>query len=464
MKQKMWAGRSEEVTDKLLDIFNSSFSFDFMLWPFDIQASKAHAQMLAECQIISQLDLEEIIKGLSLIENEITQNPQAWFEARKDEEDIHMAIERRLTELIGDAARKLHTARSRNDQVATDLRLWLRQENIQIRELLTDLTKTLVSLAERDSEQIMPGYTHLQKAQPISLAHHWLAHYERFSRDCCRFAEIYKRLNLNPLGSGALAGTTYQIDRLLTTKILGFDGVCSNSLDAVSDRDFVAEHQFASSLLMVHLSQIAEELILWASEEFKFIELDDRFATGSSMMPQKKNPDIPELVRGKTGRVLGNLQAILVVLKGLPMAYNKDLQEDKEGLFDTCQTTKICLKIMAAFLKSIKLNSQVLTNAALKGFMNATDAADYLVKKGLPFREAYFVIGKAVQYCLTKNKNLNQLSLEEWKSFHELFDLDLQENIQIINCLQNRKSLGGTSPTRVREEIGKAWEEIKRRS
>lgn len=460
----MWAGRSEEVTDKLLDIFNSSFSFDFMLWPFDIQASKAHAQMLAECQIISQLDLEEIIKGLSLIENEITQNPQAWFEARKDEEDIHMAIERRLTELIGDAARKLHTARSRNDQVATDLRLWLRQENIQIRELLTDLTKTLVSLAERDSEQIMPGYTHLQKAQPISLAHHWLAHYERFSRDCCRFAEIYKRLNLNPLGSGALAGTTYQIDRLLTTKILGFDGVCSNSLDAVSDRDFVAEHQFASSLLMVHLSQIAEELILWASEEFKFIELDDRFATGSSMMPQKKNPDIPELVRGKTGRVLGNLQAILVVLKGLPMAYNKDLQEDKEGLFDTCQTTKICLKIMAAFLKSIKLNSQVLTNAALKGFMNATDAADYLVKKGLPFREAYFVIGKAVQYCLTKNKNLNQLSLEEWKSFHELFDLDLQENIQIINCLQNRKSLGGTSPTRVREEIGKAWEEIKRRS
>ncbi len=462
MKQKLWAGRSEQSTDKLLDIFNASFRFDFRLWPFDIEASKAHAIMLCECQIINEQNLKEILEGLNSIETEILKDEKAWFMARQDEEDIHMAIERRLTELIGDSARKLHTARSRNDQVATDLRLWLRRENIENQKLLINLRQTFLELAERDCAQIMPGYTHLQRAQPISVGHHWLAHYERFSRDFARFTEIYKRLNCNPLGAGALAGTTYKINRLSTTKALNFAETCRNSLDAVSDRDFVAEHQFASGLLMVHLSQLSEELILWASEEFKFIELDNRFATGSSMMPQKKNPDIPELIRGKAGRVLGNLQAILIVLKGLPIAYNKDLQEDKEGLFDTCETVQICLKIMNSFLQSLKLNHDTLTKAALQGFMNATDAADYLVKKGVSFREAYYAVGKAVQYCLAQNKILNNLTIEEWQSFHEMFTADVQESIQIFNCLENRESLGGTSPTRVREEIGKAWEQLKK--
>jgi len=458
---KLWAGRSTEETDKLLDLFNSSFPFDFQLWKQDIRGSIAHATMLKEIKILTAQDFEQIINGLKTIESEIAADEKAWFEVRQDEEDIHMAIEKRLTALIGDAARKLHTARSRNDQVATDLRLWLRAENYQISELLLELRQTLVKLAERDAAQIMPGYTHLQHAQPISLGHHWLAHYERFSRDFERFSEIRKRANFNPLGSGALAGTTYPLDRELTSKLLGFTAPCNNSLDGVSDRDFVAEFQFASALTMVHLSQLSEELILWASSEFNFIELADRFATGSSMMPQKKNPDIPELIRGKSARVLGNLQSILVVLKGLPLAYNKDLQEDKEGLFDTCKNLKICLEIMFRFLESIKINSSKMEAAAMGGFLNATDGADYLVQKGVPFREAYYALGQAVQFCLKNNKLLTDLTEGEWKSFHASFESDVIEKIQIENCLQKRLSFGGTSTTRVREQIAEAWAHIK---
>jgi argininosuccinate lyase len=454
---KLWAGRSNQETSQLLDLFNSSFPFDFRLWEADIKASQAHAKMLGETQIIAKEDAEKITAGLKQICNQITENPQAWFKAHQNEEDIHMAIERQLTELIGDPARKLHTARSRNDQVATDIRLWLRKQNYQICSLINELRATLLKLAERDAAQIMPGYTHLQRAQPISLGHHWLAHYERFSRDYDRFTEIRARLKFSPLGSGALAGTTYPIDRQLTSMALGFTAPCNNSLDAVSDRDFVAEHQFTASLLMVHLSQLSEELILWSTDEFKFLELDDRFATGSSMMPQKKNPDVPELIRGKSGRVLGNLTAILMLLKGLPLAYNKDLQEDKEGLFDTCDTLQICLKIMSSFLDSLKINNDRLTRAAGAGFMNATDAADYLVKKGVPFREAYYAVGQAVQYCIKEQKLLNNLNEKELKTFHPKFDLGALEAIEPANCLQNRTSLGGTSPTTVRGEISKAW-------
>ncbi|MDX1921377.1 MAG: argininosuccinate lyase [Candidatus Caenarcaniphilales bacterium] len=453
---KLWAGRSSQPTEEILDIFNSSFSFDYRLWREDIQGSKAHAEMLAKVGVISKEDFKQILEGLDKIAKEIETDEKAWYEKNKGQEDIHMAIESQLTELIGEPARRLHTGRSRNDQVATDIRLWLRKENHITRQHILELLKTLITLAERDAEQILPGYTHLQRAQPISLGHHWMAHFERFKRDLQRFAEISVRVNINPLGSGALAGTTYPLDREFTTKKLGFASATQNSLDAVSDRDFIAEHQFASSLLMVHLSQLSEELILWSSDEFSFIKLDDRFATGSSMMPQKKNPDVPELIRGKSGRVIGNLQAILVTLKGLPLAYNKDLQEDKEGLFDTCSNLKICLQIMSAFLESIKINSQRMTEAAIKGFMNATDAADYLVKKNIPFREAYKAVGGAVKFCIENEKLLQDLTVTEWKSFHKNFDEDLNEAIKIQNCLENRKTLGGTSPTKVREGIPSA--------
>lgn len=458
---KLWAGRSEEPTDKILDIFNSSFSFDYRLWREDIQGSQAHAKMLAKVGVISQEDSEKILEGLNQIAKEIEADELAWREKNLAEEDIHMAIEKQLTALIGEPARRLHTGRSRNDQVATDIRLWLRKENLVTRELILTLLETLLKLAERDASQILPGYTHLQRAQPISLGHHWMAHYERFYRDLQRFTEISLRVNINPLGSGALAGTTYPLDRDLTTKLLGFHSATKNSLDAVSDRDFVAEHQFASSLLMVHLSQLSEELILWSSDEFSFIQLDDKFATGSSMMPQKKNPDVPELIRGKSGRVIGNLQAILVTLKGLPLAYNKDLQEDKEGLFDTCTNLKICLRIMSSFLESIKINSSKMTEAAVKSFINATDAADYLVKKKVSFREAYKAVGQAVRFCIEENKLLQDLELADWKKFNKNFENDIQDFIKTENCLENRQTFGGTSPTKVRGAIPEAWVSIK---
>ncbi|MDJ0625119.1 MAG: argininosuccinate lyase [Candidatus Caenarcaniphilales bacterium] len=457
-KQKLWAGRSTTPTNELLDEFNSSFPFDFVLWKYDLRGSKAHVQMLSDTKIISYSDAEKILNGLNQVEKEIEKNEKLWFEKNKNEEDVHMAIERRLTELIGDTAKKLHTARSRNDQVATDLRLWLINENLQTCDQIIDLRKVLLNLAERDSNQILPGYTHLQKAQPISLGHYWMAHYERLSRDFERFNEIRKRVNNNPLGSGALAGTTYPIDRDKTTSTLGFSSPTKNSLDAVSDRDFVAEHHFASTLLIVHLSQLAEELIIWSTDEFNFIKLDDQFATGSSMMPQKKNPDVPELIRGKSGRVLGNLQSILVVLKGLPLAYNKDLQEDKEALFDTCKTIKLTLEITSRFLESIKINNLRMDESVESGFLNATDAADYLVKKNIPFREAYYAVGRAVQYCTENDKSLADLTINEWKKFHEKFEEDVASHISLRTCLDNRKSYGGTSPDNVKLEISKARE------
>ncbi len=459
-KAKLWAGLSKEETNKLLDKFNSSFDFDFRLWPFDLQGSAAHVQMLAQCQIIKEEDKDRILEGLINIEKEISADPSLWKAERQDEEDIHMAIERRLTDLIGEPARKLHTARSRNDQVATDFKLWIKKVNLEFCELIIDLKQIFLKLAQRDLNQIIPGYTHLQQAQPISLGHYWMAHYERFNRDYERFSEFRQRLNYCPLGAGALAGTTYPIDRLLTAKLLGFTAPTNNSLDSVSDRDFVAEHQFAASLNIIHLSQLSEELILWASEEFKFIKLHPAFATGSSMMPQKRNPDIPELIRGKAGRIIGNLQNILVVLKGLPLAYNKDLQEDKEALFDTYENLKICLQIMPKFLESLEINTEKLNEISRKSFMNATDAADYLVKKGISFREAYYAVGQIVAYCLENKKYLTDLNLTHWKQFHESFDSDIEEAIKIETCVHKRESFGGTSPTRVREQISKCWEQI----
>lgn len=443
-KAKLWEGLSEKAPDGLLEEFNNSFCFDFRLWKADIAGSLAHAEMLQKTSLITEKDWLEIQTGLREIAQEINKDENAWLVQNKDSEDIHSAIESVLTAKIGEAGRRLHTARSRNDQVATDLRLWLREENYGIGALLLDLRQTFCDLAERDKNILMPGYTHLQKAQPISLGHHWMAHYERFSRDFDRLIDINKRLNICPLGAGALAGTTYPIDREFTAKKLGFDRPSNNSLDSVSDRDFVAEYLFLCSLCGIHLSQVSEELINWSSQEWGFITLDSAFATGSSMMPQKKNPDIPELIRGKTGRLLGNLISMLSVLKALPLAYNKDLQEDKEALFDSCDTIKISLRIINLFLKSIEINDEIMCKKASTGFLNATDLADSFVKNGLAFRDAYKAVGKLVRKGIETGKELQDL---------DEISPEIISQIKPEICMQNRKSFGGTSPERVFEQI-----------
>lgn len=439
---KMWAGRFKKEENKEVNDFNSSISFDSRMYKHDILGSIAHATMLGSKNIISKEDSELICKTLSEILDDI-ENGKLEFDY--EAEDIHMFIEAELTKRIGDVGKRLHTSRSRNDQVALDIRLTLRDEIIEIKDLVKNLIRVIIDLAKKNQETIMPGYTHLQRAQPITFANHLLAYGFMFQRDLGRLDDTYKRLNGMPLGSCALAGTTYDIDRFLVKDLLKFDYVTQNTLDGVSDRDFCVELASAISLIMMHLSRFSEEIIMWCSWEFKFIDLDDAFSTGSSIMPQKKNPDIAELVRGKTGRVYGDLMTLLTMLKGIPLAYNKDMQEDKEAIFDSVDTVKQCLKIFAPMLDSIKVNKENMRNAAAKGFINATDLADYLVKKGMPFRDAYKISGSLVGYCIDNNLVLETVSLDKYKEYSNLFDNDVYEEINLEKCTFKRTSYGASS-------------------
>ena len=450
---KMWAGRFSKEVDETVNAFNSSISFDGRMYAQDIRGSIAHATMLGDCGIIPKTDAETIIEGLKgiladLDSGALLMDPTA--------EDIHMFVEAELTKRIGDAGKRLHTARSRNDQVALDVRLILRDEIAEIRKLLHILLRTLVKIAEQHTETIMPGYTHLQRAQPVTLAHHILAYVWMLLRDDGRLTDTAKRMNFCPLGAGALAGTTYPINRKQTAELLGFTAPVPNSLDAVSDRDFCVELANALSLLMVHLSRFSEEIILWCSWEFKFIELDDAYATGSSIMPQKKNPDVTELIRGKTGRVIGDLTTLLSMLKGLPLAYNKDMQEDKESIFDAIDQAKLCLKTFDPMLATMRVNKENMRAAAAKGFINATDCADYLVKKGLPFRDAYKITGTLVARCIREGVTLETLPLEAYKEACDAFDSDVFDAIALETCLNGRISEGGPSASAVSEQLAAA--------
>ena len=457
-EKKLWSGRFASSAAQILEEYNASIVFDYKLYREDITGSLAHVKMLAKQNIITASEAESIAKALIEIREEISQDPRGWAMARISDEDIHMAVEKRLTEMLGDTAKKLHTARSRNDQVVTDLRLWMKNEVSDISNLLKDLKKSFLDRAELDINILVPGYTHLQQAQAISLGHFWLAHEAKFSRDLARLEDALKRIDVCPLGSGALAGSTFNINRDFTAKELGFSQVSNNSLDAVADRDFVVEFEFVLSMIMVHLSQFAEEMIVWNSQEFSFIEINDAYATGSSMMPQKKNPDIPELLRGKAGRVIGVMNALMITLKGLSLTYNKDLQEDKEQLFMASETVKKSLTIAADFLKNIEINSTKMLEALEHSFTNATDAAEYLVKKGLPFRDAYTIVGKAVAYSIKESKFLHNLSLEEWQSFSEVFSEDIIQTIKIANCVDARNVYGATARSQVKQQIARLKE------
>ncbi len=449
---KMWAGRFSKEVDETVNAFNSSISFDGRMYRHDIQGSIAHATMLGKCGIISEEDSVNIVKGLREILDDIESGK---LELDMTAEDIHMFIEAELTKRYGDTGKRLHTSRSRNDQVAVDIRLYLRDEIREIRKLAADLVKELCDIAEKNTDTIMPGYTHLQRAQPITLAHHMMAYGQMLLRDLSRLADTAERMNVNPLGSCALAGTTYPIDRFMTSELLGFREPMVNSLDGVSDRDFCVELACALSLLMTHLSRFSEEIIMWCSWEFKFIELDDAYATGSSIMPQKKNPDITELIRGKTGRVTGDLVTLLSMLKGLPLAYNKDMQEDKEAIFDAIDNVKLCLKTFIPMIATMRINKENMRNAAARGFINATDCADYLVKKGMPFRDAYKITGQLVALCIEKNETLETLPLEEYRNFTDLFDKDVYDAISLETCVNQRNSYGGPSPEAVKVQIEK---------
>ncbi|AGB41563.1 argininosuccinate lyase [Halobacteroides halobius DSM 5150] len=443
---KMWDGRFKVATDKLLEEFNASIGFDYKLAKYDIQGSIAHAKMLAKCNIITKQDKEKIIAGLKEILAEVENDE---FEFKVELEDIHMNIEHYLTEKIGPVGGKLHTARSRNDQVALDVRLYLKDQIEQIQNLIKQFQDVLLDLAKKNIDLIMPGYTHLQRAQPIRASHHLLAYQQKLKRDYQRLDDCYQRVDILPLGSGALAGTKFDIDRDFVAQELGFSQISQNTLDAVSERDFVIEFLSTASTIMMHLSRFSEELILWSSSEFQFIAIADAFCTGSSIMPQKKNPDIPELVRGKTGRVYGNLIQLLTTMKGLPLAYNKDMQEDKEGLFDTVDTLKVSLEVMSRMLANTKFNRDKMIEATEKGFVNATDVADYLVEEDIPFRQAHEIVGELVFYCLEKDKKLSDLSLEEWGQFSEVFNEDIYQVIDIKNCVDNRNVVGGPAKDEV---------------
>ena len=447
---KMWAGRTDGMTEKIADDFNSSIRFDSRMYRQDITGSMTHAAMLSYKGIISQADADTIIAGLEEILADIDNGNLA---IDMECEDIHMFVEQVLTQRLGDVGKKLHTARSRNDQVALDIRMYLRAEIDEITALVRQLIVAVTNKAEAYKDAIMPGYTHLQRAQPITFGHHLMAYAMMLLRDLDRLADCRKRMNVSPIGCCALAGTTYDTDRNFEAEKLGFDGICLNSLDGVSDRDFCAELISALSILMMHLSRFSEEIILWSSWEFKFIELSDAFTTGSSIMPQKKNPDMAELVRGKTGRVYGDLMGILTTLKGLPLAYNKDMQEDKEGVFDAVDTVKMCLQVFAPMIDTLTANTANMRLAAQKGFINATDLADYLVKKGLPFRSAYKIYGSLVAYCIANNTVLEELSLDTYKGYSELFDTDLYEAIDLMVCVEKRISQGGTSVSSVEQQI-----------
>ena len=446
----LWGGRFNEPTDEFVKIFGASVSFDKALALYDIEGSIAHATMLNEVEVLTDFELKEILNGLNTIKNEITSDKFNWS---TDLEDVHMNIESRLTEICGEPGKKLHTGRSRNDQVATDIRLYLRDHVVLINQELTKLLNALLDLAEKENSTIMPGFTHLQAAQPITFGHHLLAYFEMFKRDLERLQESYKRINTMPLGSAALAGTSYPINRQRTAELLGFERISQNSLDAVSDRDFAIEFTAHASLIMMHLSRLSEELILWSSAQFEFVSLPDSFCTGSSIMPQKKNPDVPELVRGKTGRVTGNLISILTLMKGQPLAYNKDNQEDKEPLFDSVETIYSCLRIFADMVPKIKANKENMLNSAIKGYTTATDLADYLVNKGLPFRDAHDVVGKAVAFGIKSNKDLSEFTLEELQEFNPGIELDVFDAISLEGSINSRNHLGGTSPKQVLNAI-----------
>ena len=447
---KMWAGVTDGMTAKIADDFNSSIHFDSRMYRQDITGSMAHAAMLASKGIISQADADELIAGLENILNDIESGA---LPIDMECEDIHMFVEQVLTQRLGDVGKKLHTARSRNDQVALDIRMYLRQEIDDITNLTKKLLTAIVSKAEQYKSAIMPGYTHLQRAQPITFGHHLMAYAMMLLRDMDRLADCRKRMNVSPIGCCALAGTTYDTDRNFEAEKLGFDGICLNSLDGVSDRDFCVELMSAISVLMMHLSRFSEEIILWSSWEFKFVELSDAYTTGSSIMPQKKNPDMAELVRGKTGRVYGDLMALLTVMKGLPLAYNKDMQEDKEAVFDACDTVKMCLQVFSGMIETLKANTANMLLAAQKGFINATDLADYLVKKGLPFRSAYKISGQLVALCIQNGTVLEELPLETYQTFSELFESDLYDAIDLYKCVEKRISQGGTSIASVEAQI-----------
>ncbi len=450
---KAWSGRFDEPVDALTQRFTASVAFDQRLALFDIEGSLAHARMLAACEILTAADLAAIEKGLAQVREEIDGGRFEWSVAR---EDVHMNIEARLTELAGDAGKKLHTARSRNDQVATDVRLYLRAAIDRLLALVKDLQRALVDKADVNTDAVMPGFTHLQVAQPVTFGHHLMAYYEMLSRDAQRLAECRKRVNRLPLGAAALAGSSFQIDRMQVAKELGFDGVCENSLDAVSDRDFAIEFCSCASLIMMHLSRFAEELILWANPRFGFVRIPDRFCTGSSIMPQKKNPDVPELIRGKTGRVYGHLMALLTLMKAQPLAYNKDNQEDKEPLFDTVDTLMGALAIFAAMVAGLEVDREKMLAAVKEGYATATDLADYLVRKGLPFREAHEVVAQAVRYAEEKRCDLSELKLAELQQFSSLIGKDASAVLTPEGSVKARSHIGGTAPARVKTAISKA--------
>jgi argininosuccinate lyase len=459
---KLWGGRFKGEADAEFSQFNSSFSFDRRLIEADIEGSLAHAEALVAAGVLSEEEARRIAWALKEILSRARADKSylSGSEANRESEDVHSFVEAELVTAIGDAGYKLHTGRSRNDQVATDLRLFLRGEIDATRELIRDLQRALVELAERNSDCVIPGYTHLQRAQPILLAHYLLAYFEMMKRDRERIEQIRRRVNQLPLGAGALAGTGFSIDRELVARRLGFDGVCENSVDAVSDRDFVIEFIGAAAIAMVHLSRLAEDLIIYSTAEFGFMELSDAVSTGSSLMPQKKNPDSLELIRGKAGRVFGHHTAMLVTMKGLPVGYNKDLQEDKEALFDTIDTLSGSLKVMATVLRNVTVNEKRTRQATSTGYLNATDLADYLVRKGLEFRKAHELVGRVVTFAIEQGKSLEEISLEEYREFSTLFEEDLYKSITLESSLANKGASGGTSPERVSEELSKARAEI----
>lgn len=447
---QLWGGRFTRETDQLVYRFNASISFDQKFLAQDIEGSIAHVIMLEKQNILTTQEKDAIVKGLTGIRQDVENGTLVITE---EYEDIHSFVEANLIARIGDAGKKLHTGRSRNDQVALDMKLYTRMEIDQVEELLMTLLETLLSMMEEHLETYMPGFTHLQKAQPITLAHHLGAYFEMFKRDLLRMQDIYKRMNYCPLGSGALAGTTYPLDRSYTASLLGFEGPTLNSMDSVADRDYLIEFLSAASTIMMHLSRFCEEIIIWNSNEYRFVEIDDAYSTGSSIMPQKKNPDIAELVRGKTGRVYGALMSLLTTMKGLPLAYNKDMQEDKELTFDAMDTVKGCLALFTGMLKTMQFNRDIMAKSAMNGFTNATDAADYLVLKGVPFRDAHGIIGKLVLYCLDKNTSIDALSLEELKAISPVFEEDIYDAVSLKTCVEKRLTIGAPGPDAMKQVI-----------
>ena len=447
---QLWGGRFTKETDKLVYNFNASITFDQKFYRQDIRGSIAHVTMLAKQGILTQQEKKQIVDGLNGILADVE---NGTLKITEEYEDIHSFVEANLIDRIGDAGKKLHTGRSRNDQVALDMKLYTRDEILEIQDLIKTLLKTLLKIMEENLDTYMPGFTHLQKAQPITLAHHFGAYFEMFKRDLSRMEDIVKRMNFCPLGSGALAGTTYPLDREYTAELLDFTGATRNSMDSVSDRDYVIEFLSAASTVMMHLSRFCEEIIIWNSNEYQFVEMDDAYSTGSSIMPQKKNPDIAELVRGKTGRVYGALMSILTTMKGIPLAYNKDMQEDKELTFDAIDTVKGCLALFTGMVATMKFNKERMAASAMNGFTNATDAADYLVNKGVPFRDAHGIVGRLVLYCIDNNKSLLDMTLEEYKAISPVFEQDIYDAISLETCVEKRLTIGAPSQTAMKKVI-----------